>query len=110
MYYKKYISPMGNWGVFKRTPNGEDNCIISGIDEIGSDRLLKELGAITELSANRPPEYRLVMFKDGWAIFLDSRNLPGGTLMIREKLLTDEMVNMLMALKKADLPEGWELF
>lgn len=109
MYYKSYLPSLRAWGIFKRIPGEQqDSCIASNIDEIDCDRLLKELGAIVELSIKREPRYRLTMFKDGWAVFLDSQELPGGTLMIQSKMLTDEMVNLLTALKKADLPEGWE--
>lgn len=97
------------WGIFKTMPGErEDRCIASIVEEIDCDRLLAELGAIIELPIKGASRYRITMFKDGWAIFLDSQELPGGTLMIRSKMLNDEMVNLLTALKKADLPEGWE--
>lgn len=121
MYYKSYLPSVRAWGIFKTMPGErEDRCIVSNVEEIDCDRLLAELGAIIELPmpgdtiiekrklVKGASRYRLTMFKDGWAIFLDSQELPGGTLMIRSKMLTVEMVNLLTALKKADLPEGWE--
>lgn len=109
MYYKSYLPSVRAWGIFKTMPGErEDRCIVSNVEEIDCDRLLAELGAIIELPIKGASRYRLTMFKDGWAIFLDSQELPGGTLMIRSKMITVEMVNLLTALKKADLPEGWE--
>jgi hypothetical protein len=49
------------------------------------------------------------MYENGWTLFLDSQKLPGGTLMIRSKMLTMEMLDLLRMLKKAELPEGWTI-
>jgi len=42
------------------------------------------------------------MFSDGWALFLDCQDLPGGTLMIKGKLLSSEVAIIVEALRVAD--------
>jgi hypothetical protein len=106
MYYKLYLPCLGKWAIYKKVEGQPSNrCIVSNIEEIDCNRLLVELGEIIELPIKRAPRYRLTMFKDGWAVFLDSQDLPGGTLMIRGGMITDEMVTLLATLKKALQPE-----
>ena len=106
MYYKRYLQSLRAWGIFKKMRDEEDRCIVSNVEEIDCDRILAELGAIIK-PIKGASMYSLTLFKDGWAVFLISQELPGGKLMIRGGMITDEMVTLLTELKKAELPEGW---
>ena len=110
MYYKSYMPSIEAWGVFKKMPGQRDpDCIVSNIEEIDCDRLLRELSVGIEAPEFGQSKYRLTMFKTGWSIFLDSQELPGGTLMLKSGLLSNEMFTLLKALKNGHLPDGWEL-
>jgi hypothetical protein len=114
MYYKKKMERPGAWIVFKESENSVlgDKCIASDIDELDADRILSELELVRtgsteiEIARKGPAYYRLVLFSTGWAVFLDSQDLKGGTLMITGQLTTREAVELIMLLNSAELPQG----
>jgi len=116
MYYKAqfdHTTRSPRWAVWCDCPDGGRRPIATDISEIDADRILAELPLLQrgEHSAERAvtARYRVPMYENGWTLFLDSQKLPGGTLMIRSKMLTMEMLDLLRMLKKAELPEGWTI-